>query len=258
MSFKIFLCDGFLSSEEKGEAGEDIIYYDLNKVKGRKAFLPNCYIPKGESGTTEIDLIFLHESGVYVIESKNYSGWIFGNEEQEYWTQCVRDAWNMAQKHSFYNPLWQNETHIYALMDLLQDETIPYYSYVVFGDNCELKDVQLTSRNHHVTYYQYLRKDISQNAKQMGRCLSDEKMDALYATLVKFTDATDEQRARHIEEISSKQYPVVQPDGTWTCPRCGGILVERIAQRGSRAGNRFLGCSNYPKCKFIYDEKNMQ
>lgn len=253
-----FPYNDFISPEEKGEIGEDIIYYDLDHVEGRKAFLPNCYIPKYSGGTTEIDLIFLHESGVYVIESKNYSGWIFGDEEQEYWTQCLRSARGIAEQNRFYNPLWQNEIHIYALMELLRDDTFPYYSYIVFGNDCELKDVRLTSGNHHVTYYRYLLQDISENAQQMGRYLSDEKMDELYSILVKFTEATDEQKARHIEEIRAKQYPVVQPDGTWTCPRCGGVLVECIAQRGSRAGKRFWGCSNYPTCKFIYDGKNMR
>ena len=239
--------------EIRGEKGEDKIYTSLRHIKGRKAFLPNCYIPKRYQGTTEIDLIFLHDSGVYVIESKNYSGWIFGDEEQEYWTQCLRGAWHTAQKYQFYNPLRQNEQHIYALMDLLQDDMIPYYSYVVFGNNCELKDIRLTSGNHHVTYCKYLKRDIIENANEMGKCLSDEKMDELYATLVNFTGATAKQKEKHIEEIRTRQYPVVQLDGTWTCPLCGGILVKRVARRGSRAGNEFWGCSNYPKCKFIYN-----
>lgn len=240
----------FVSPEEKGEIGEDIIYRDLARIKGRKAFLPNCYIPKHNGGTTEIDLIFLHESGVYVIESKNYSGWIFGDEEQEYWTQCLQSV----GKNQFYNPLWQNEIHIYALMELLQDDTFPYYSYIVFGDNCELKNIRLTSGNHHVTYYEYLLQDISGNAQQMGRCLSNEKMDELYSLLVKFTDASDEQKARHIEEVRAKHYPIIQPDGTWICPRCGGKLVPRVARQGARAGQPFWGCSNYPRCHFIYQQ----
>ncbi len=33
------------------------------------------------------------------------------------------------------------------------------------------------------------------------------------------------------------------------CPRCGKPMVQRIARRGSNAGNRFWGCSAYPACK---------
>ena len=199
-------------------------------------------------------MIFLHESGLYVIESKNYSGWIFGNEEQDHWTQCLRGKFHTTQKHSFYNPLLQNETHICALMELLKDDTIPYYSYVVFGNNCELKNIQLTSGRHHVTYALYLRKDIEYHAQCTGIQLSDEKMDSLYATLVNFTEASSWQREAHIKEVQSKQYPIIQPDGTWACPHCGGQLVRRVAQRGSRTGQTFWGCSNYPRCHFTYQE----
>ena len=87
--FEQFRCN-FRSPEERGDAGENIIYSALNKVRGRKALLPNCYIPVGQKGTTEIDMIFLHESGLYVIESKNYSGWIFGNEARSLDTMSER------------------------------------------------------------------------------------------------------------------------------------------------------------------------
>lgn len=244
----------FRSPEERGDAGENIIYKALNKVHGRKALLPNCYIPVGQKGTTEIDMVFLHESGLYVIESKNYSGWIFGNEEQEHWTQCLRGKFHTTQKYSFYNPLRQNETHICALMELLKDDTVPYYSYVVFGNNCELKNIQLTSGMHHVTYALYLRRDIEYNARCTGTQLSDEKMDALYAILVNFTEASGWQKDAHIRDVQAKQYPVVQADGTWTCPRCGGQLVMMVAQRGNHAGQTFWGCSNYPHCHFTYQE----
>ena len=250
----LFQWESFLKPEERGETGEDAIYKILNKVKGRKALLPNCYIPKGQKGTTEIDMIFLHESGLYVIESKNYSGWIFGDEEQEYWTQCLKGKMHTSQKHPFYNPIWQNETHLYALMGLLKDDTVPYHSYIVFGDNCELKDVRLTSGNHHVTYVCYLRQEIERNARSMGKCLSDKRMDDLYAILVKFTEASDWQKEAHIREVQARQNPVVQVDGTWICPRCGGKLVPRVARQGARAGQPFWGCSNYPRCHFIYQQ----
>lgn len=33
------------------------------------------------------------------------------------------------------------------------------------------------------------------------------------------------------------------------CPRCGGALRERR----SKTGSTFLGCSNYPSCRFVKD-----
>jgi restriction system protein len=35
------------------------------------------------------------------------------------------------------------------------------------------------------------------------------------------------------------------------CPRCGGPMVRRIAQKGSNAGKPFWGCAEFPNCKGI-------
>jgi restriction system protein len=34
------------------------------------------------------------------------------------------------------------------------------------------------------------------------------------------------------------------------CPKCGGEMVLRTAQKGPNPGQKFWGCSNYPKCRF--------
>ena len=56
--------------EDKGHAGEMQIYNVLEQLEGQKAIISNCYLPLKDSGTTEVDLILIHESGIYVIESK--------------------------------------------------------------------------------------------------------------------------------------------------------------------------------------------
>ena len=61
----------------------------MNSLEGTKRYLFNLYLPKDDGGTTEIDVVFLHDSGMYVFESKNYSGWIFGTETQKNWTQTL-------------------------------------------------------------------------------------------------------------------------------------------------------------------------
>ena len=35
------------------------------------------------------------------------------------------------------------------------------------------------------------------------------------------------------------------------CPKCGGELIQRAATKGQYAGQKFWGCSNFPKCKFV-------
>jgi hypothetical protein len=78
-------------SWEKGKSGEYLVYKVLqNYEKDGAKFLFNCYLPKNNNNdTTEIDVIMIHNSGIYVFESKNYSGWIFGSEHQQKWTQTL-------------------------------------------------------------------------------------------------------------------------------------------------------------------------
>ncbi len=130
----------------KGHQGEASIAMDLNSLMGYKKFLFNVYVPTSNNGTTEIDVILLHESGIYVFESKNYSGWIFGTETYQYWVQTLPMGRGATQKNRFYNPIWQNRTHIKYLRRFLNDYNPPFYSYVVFSNRCLLKDITLTTK----------------------------------------------------------------------------------------------------------------
>lgn len=56
--------------QNKGQVGETQIYKVLERLEGQKAIISNCYLPMKDSGTTEVDLVLIHESGIYVIESK--------------------------------------------------------------------------------------------------------------------------------------------------------------------------------------------
>ncbi len=98
--------------KDTGRVGEYYIFDQLKNLDGYKKFIFNCYIPKSDDRTTEIDVIMLHETGIYVFESKNYSGWIFGNAGDKYWTQTLRNGRFGSEKNRFYNPVLQNNNHI--------------------------------------------------------------------------------------------------------------------------------------------------
>ena len=55
-------------------------------------------------GTTQIDHVFVSVFGVFVVETKNMSGWIFGSERDQDWTQVFPGG----RKFKFQNPLRQN------------------------------------------------------------------------------------------------------------------------------------------------------
>ncbi len=227
-----------------GKRGEYLTSEKLKSLQGYKKYLYNCYFPKENGETTEIDVILLHESGIYVMESKNYSGWIFGNEDQRTWTQSLKSGKGKSQKKTFLNPIIQNKGHIKWLKQYLGEEKeYPIYSYIVFSERCELKDVTVTSGEHHVIKREHLLQAVQQNVKTVGVQLSNEEIDALYEKLQPLTKVDEAQKQAHIEKIQEKKEQ--------TCPKCGGKLVLRTAKNGEHAGNQFWGCSNYPKCNYI-------
>lgn len=118
----------------KGLTGEYLAYRSLNRYKGYKRFIFNVHIPTSNK-STEIDIIMINNYGIHVIESKNYSGLILGNENNEYWTQVLYSG----QKYKFYNPIRQNNTHINNLKHYLSNNSNYFYSYIVFSNECELK-----------------------------------------------------------------------------------------------------------------------
>ncbi|WP_350617509.1 nuclease-related domain-containing protein, partial [Pseudomonas sp. HY7a-MNA-CIBAN-0227] len=78
----------------------------------------NVTLPLPNGGSTQIDHVIVSIYGIFVIETKNYKGWIFGNEKQRQWTQ----AFPNGRKYKFQNPLRQNYLHIKTLADLLELE----------------------------------------------------------------------------------------------------------------------------------------
>ena len=98
------IIDSIFDDEWVGKRGEKLTERELKLVKlfGRKGkTLRNVYIPKDNGETSEIDVIYITQKGIFVFESKNYSGWIFGDEKGQYWTAMLPNR----QKNRFYNPV---------------------------------------------------------------------------------------------------------------------------------------------------------
>lgn len=191
---------------DKGKLGEYYTYKKLKCLDGYKRFLFNLYIPKGNGETTELDVILLHESGIYVMESKNFIGWIFGSEAQQYWMQSLSVGKGRTQKNRFYNPILQNSAHIKWLKAFLDDPSLLFYSYIVFSDRCELKKITLTSDTHNVLNRYELLHAICCKTANAGNNLSHEKIDRLFETLYPLSQVSDDEKERHIKNIQSKDF----------------------------------------------------
>jgi len=86
-------------------------------------------------GTTQVDHILVSRFGVFVIETKDYKGWIFANPNKATWTQVL-----YRRKFKFQNPIFQNARHVRAVhdrLDFLPPSAI--HSIVVFTDDAEFK-----------------------------------------------------------------------------------------------------------------------
>lgn len=130
-------------SEHAGRIGEDRIAKELAKFGVGRKIVRNLIISEN-GNSTEIDIVFITECGIYVIESKNYNGWIFGNLSGKYWTQ----TFSYATKNQFYNPILQNVGHINALRHILdQHSDVTIISVIVFSDSASLKKVPETTND---------------------------------------------------------------------------------------------------------------
>ena len=150
----------------KGKNGEYQIFKILNKIEGNKKLLFNCYIPRHDGTTTEVDVIMIHETGIYVIESKNYDGLPMRFLDVSFPCRQVRPGGicknlKKVNKIKFYNPIMQNKVHIKWLKEYLKNTYVGvYFSYIVFGNNCSLKSISLVSDEHRVLNRGCLLKDM--------------------------------------------------------------------------------------------------
>lgn len=185
----------------KGLYGEYSLYRYLQPFESLGCkFLFNLYVQRDNGKTSEIDIIMFHSKGLFVIECKNYSGWIFGNEHNKQWTQTLPVGYGKSHKEHFYNPIMQNATHIRAIRKYI-DDTIPIYSVIAFADKCTLKNVTVRS-NVIVTYYSSLQSAIKSKLSEINNySMPLDLMNETYNKLSQYANADDNTKYQHIHDI---------------------------------------------------------
>lgn len=96
--------------------GEWFVKLSLGSEIPNEKYVINNLLLYNNSKSHQIDHIVIRKTGVFVIETKNYSGRIYGQNNQKKWTQVLAYG---REKHQFYNPVLQNKSHIYALSKIL-------------------------------------------------------------------------------------------------------------------------------------------
>lgn len=181
---------------DRGNYGEYLTFKCLSRLEGTYRILTNVYLPKDNGKTTEIDLIMISQKGIFVFESKNYSGWIFGNESSQMWTQTLKGG----QKNKFHNPILQNKGHIAALNKYFGGQfSGKFFSYIVFSERCTLKDVDVWSKNVYVAKRNELYTEIKSHFYE--NILTVDEIDMIYYALEKYTKVDEEVKQRHKQSI---------------------------------------------------------
>lgn len=185
-------------------------------------------------GTTQIDHVIVSRYGIFVIETKNMKGWIFGGEKQAQWTQKL-----YKQSYKFQNPLRQNYKHVKALQALLNLPKDSMHSIVVFSGEGTLKTPMPENVTTGTGYIRYIR-SFNEPA------LSDEQVKGAAMTIESNRLEPSRQTHKdHVASLQQRQEPYAEPK----CPACGNTMVVRTARRGPNAGSRFWACPGYPRCK---------
>ena len=233
------------SSDMIGKYGEELTARKLKwtKLFGYKGLmLRNVYIPAEIGEKTEIDLIYITQKGLFIIESKNVSGWIFGRESDRYWTQSLPDK----SKIRFFNPIWQNRGHIKWLRSFLHDENLPCFSLIVFSERCSLKKLDYHDENCAVIHRDEMLSTIRSIWKQNPDMFDEEGIQSIYDMLSILQNADEAMKQAHIDRIQEQYHGM-------KCPNCGSELVLRTVKKGDNAGKQFYGCSAFPKCRYVRD-----
>ena len=242
----LFIIGGFAilksvlrSPQSKGKVGEKIVASRLRRQLPDSYFLINdIYLPLEDGTTTQIDHIVISEFGIFVIETKNYSGWIFASEKSRAWTQTI-----YHEKNTFQNPIRQNFLHICTLSKRLNIPRSYFISVVAFTGDCDFK----TERPAGVVYSRETAGYILSFAKPL---IKGRQVQEIADAILKWNETvTDEMRAAHVDNLHEKHRPKSFADSsTPICPRCGAPMILRHRKSD---GGAFYGCSKYPNCRGI-------
>ena len=231
--------------ERKGARGERRVHNALTSVLDERDYrvFTDLILPVA-GGTTQIDHLVLSRFGIFVIETKNLSGWIFGGANQAKWIQVQKRS-----KRSFQNPIRQNYSHVKAVQKILEIDEKALHNFVVFTGTAEPKTAMPKS-------VAWGLRDLGKLiALQREHLLTDVQINAYAKKLSnQALENTKAVRKGHVQNLENraeakKRLPVKKPaagaDQT-TCPRCDTKMVKRTNRK---TGDAFWGCTDFPKCK---------
>lgn len=231
----------------KGYLGELLVryfaYLYLNEQTYRR--LHNITLDTPD-GTTQIDHVFVSVYGIFVLETKNMNGWIFGSEKQPQWTQKL-----YKRTFKFQNPLRQNYKHLKALETTLGVNAEHLHSVITFVGDSTFKTQMPANVTQGSKFIRYI-KSFNQPV------FTEADVNAMLQTLQTGRRApTRATHREHVQNLKRRSDPTAERQ----CPKCGNALLVRTAKSGAKAGQQFWGCSASPnaeRCRVFKRERGLR
>lgn len=219
----------------KGKLGEFKVNVGLSFLLDPKVYrlVKNVTLPIAD-GTTQIDHLVISPYGIFVIETKNIKGWIFGLPTQARWTQVI-----FHFKKRFQNPLLQNKLHVKAVRELLGLKSDQVHNVVVFVGACTFKTRMPPEVLQGVGGLAgFIRKKsrVVFTEDEVRRFTKDILTHRLGPGFL-----TERTHVRNVKRKISENKAISKI----ACPRCGGAMIKRVNRR---SGEWFLGCRRFPGC----------
>ncbi len=222
-----------LSGAGEGEWGERCLLELLKNRAKNAAIFQNVYVPLG-GGTTELDIVLVGSTGLYIFESKAYGGKIYGQPEQLNWAQYLGGS-----KNVFYNPIRQNENHRRNLARALQISPEYICSIIVFENRADLSNIHPRhSESFVVCNRNKLLKHLKKLVNSRRPVLELTEMESICLKLAKWSKVNRRTKKQHIKQVQQQMHGAL-------CPFCGRELLIKQGSYGP-----FIGCSGYPKCRY--------
>lgn len=220
--------------EIKGKVGESLVSVTLATLPRNEYKVLNDILLQSGNHTSQIDHVVVSVYGIFVIETKNCKGWIYGCTNKQYWTQNI---W--GRKYQLYNPIWQNESHIKSLRRILASYDCKYIPAIVFIRSSSLR---IYGDADSVLWRSELNRYIKNfNVPVMDFPLCEQIADRL--SLLNITDKAS--RKQHAINARRTAYNNHIRSILDLCPKCGGELIQKNGRYGM-----FYGCTNYPTCRY--------
>ena len=218
-----------------GAAGERRVNSTLRKkLKSSDYILLEDITLPTPTGTTQVDHVVISRFGIFVIETKNMSGWIFGDEKQPRWTQVMG-----RHKSQFQNPLRQNYLHVKTIEAILGIERGAIENLVVFVGSAKPK-TEMPS-----TVFWSRRRLVNFVLSQQIERFTENDFHRYATTLREAALGSDKETRRgHIDHLHNKAKQLKA--GVAQCPKCGSAMEKRTNRK---TGKAVFGCTQYPECR---------